>query len=155
MILWGRRTEEEEGMRRDRGGAERGRYERQRNHRICGKCRGEKLEDYSRERQGMTPGGDSHGGLDVVLKDLCEDVGLMFECVAVISQERLHSRECGAICASTRRGGRYSITGGCYETRYVPHLGRIAREKTLTYAVYRGGVAGQQGAVTKIYREDG
>lgn len=39
--------------------------------------------------------------------------------LAELSQECLHSRKCGAICAFACCGGRYAAFGGCYEERYV------------------------------------
>lgn len=43
----------------------------------------------------------------------------LMEQMIELGQECLHSRKCGAICASACCGGRYAFVGGCDEERYV------------------------------------
>lgn len=43
----------------------------------------------------------------------------LMESIIELGQECLHSRQCGAICASACCGGRYAFVGGCDEERYV------------------------------------
>lgn len=43
----------------------------------------------------------------------------LMKSIIELGQECLHSRQCGAICASACCGGRYAFVRGCDEERYV------------------------------------